>query len=312
MKKLFASLIFGLLVLGLTPVSMMNAYAQSTLYGIGFFGSDGLSQLYTIDTTTGIATPVGIGIGFERCSAMDFDPSTGILYALCERADGSDLSVLITINLITGVGTEVGLTNAENIANLVFFAFTGMSFRNSDGVLYTHAEENDEMVTIDVATGQATDLSAGDIGSTGNAVAFSPADTLLLAASSDLITVDQTTGGFVSQVSSFIIDRINGMDYDPDTGVLFGIHNTGGSGTGRILVTIDVSDFSLSTSVSTEDGMDAIAFFPETVIGGELLPINTTTLMLTGLQSSVIWMLPVLAGVAGVGAFYIKTRMNKE
>jgi len=58
MKKLFASLIFGLLVLGLTPVSMMNAYAQSTLYGIGFFGSDGLSQLYTIDTTTGIATYV--------------------------------------------------------------------------------------------------------------------------------------------------------------------------------------------------------------------------------------------------------------
>jgi len=48
------------------------------------------------------------------------------------------------------------------------------------------------------------------------------------------------------------------------------------------------------------------------VVGGEFLPIDSTALMLAGLQSSVIWMLPVLAGAAGVGAFYIKTRMNKK
>jgi len=30
-----------------------------------------------------------------------------------------------------------------------------------------------------------------------------------------------------------------------------------------------------------------------------------------GLQINAIWMLPVLVGAAGVGAFYIKTRMNK-
>jgi len=48
------------------------------------------------------------------------------------------------------------------------------------------------------------------------------------------------------------------------------------------------------------------------VVGGELLPIDSTALVLAGLQSSAIWMLPVLAGAAGVGAFYIKTRMNKK
>jgi len=48
------------------------------------------------------------------------------------------------------------------------------------------------------------------------------------------------------------------------------------------------------------------------VVGGELLPIDSTALMLAGLQSSAIWMLPVLAGAAGIGAYYIKTRMNKE
>ncbi len=47
-------------------------------------------------------------------------------------------------------------------------------------------------------------------------------------------------------------------------------------------------------------------------VGGELLPINNTALLLAGLQSSAIWMLPILAGVTGLGAFYIKTRMSKE
>ncbi len=48
------------------------------------------------------------------------------------------------------------------------------------------------------------------------------------------------------------------------------------------------------------------------VVGGELIPIDTTALMLAGLQTSAIWMLPVLAGVAGsaFGVLYIKSRRN--
>jgi len=50
----------------------------------------------------------------------------------------------------------------------------------------------------------------------------------------------------------------------------------------------------------------------EIVVGGEFLPIDSTALMLAGLQSSAIWMLPVLAGVAGsaFGILYIKSRRN--
>ena len=48
------------------------------------------------------------------------------------------------------------------------------------------------------------------------------------------------------------------------------------------------------------------------VVGGELLPIDNTALFLAGIQSSTIWMLPALAGAAGAGAYYIRTRMNKD
>jgi len=50
----------------------------------------------------------------------------------------------------------------------------------------------------------------------------------------------------------------------------------------------------------------------EQVVGGEFLPIDSTALMLAGLQTSAIWMLPVLAGVAGAGFYLIKFRTNKE
>ena len=47
-------------------------------------------------------------------------------------------------------------------------------------------------------------------------------------------------------------------------------------------------------------------------VGGEFIPIDSAALMLAGLQTSAIWMLPVLAGVAGsaFGILYIKYRRN--
>ena len=47
---------------------------------------------------------------------------------------------------------------------------------------------------------------------------------------------------------------------------------------------------------------------PEQPVGGELLSIDSTALVLAGLQSSAIWMLPILAGAAGAGFAAFKLR----
>jgi hypothetical protein len=47
---------------------------------------------------------------------------------------------------------------------------------------------------------------------------------------------------------------------------------------------------------------------PDGPVGGELLSIDSTALMLAGLQSSAIWMIPVLAGAAGAGFAAFKLR----
>jgi len=48
----------------------------------------------------------------------------------------------------------------------------------------------------------------------------------------------------------------------------------------------------------------------DTPIGGTILSINSASLLLAGLQSMTIWMAPILAGAAGIAAFYLKSRKN--
>ena len=54
----------------------------------------------------------------------------------------------------------------------------------------------------------------------------------------------------------------------------------------------------------------AAAPTPPRTVGGEFIGVDSTALLLAGLQTSAIWMLPVLAGAAGATAFYLKTRKN--
>jgi hypothetical protein len=45
-------------------------------------------------------------------------------------------------------------------------------------------------------------------------------------------------------------------------------------------------------------------------VAGELLPLNTTALFVSGITSSAIWMIPTLAGIAGAGVYFTKFRKN--
>ena len=48
------------------------------------------------------------------------------------------------------------------------------------------------------------------------------------------------------------------------------------------------------------------------VVGGDILPLETTALLAAGIQTSAMWLIPLLAGIAGVGVYLVKTRTNKE
>ncbi|MCB1555508.1 MAG: hypothetical protein KDJ14_17050 [Xanthomonadales bacterium] len=241
-----------------------SVQAQSILYGISFSGSDGQSTLHRINLANGVASAVG-PIGFERCGAMDASP-TGVLFAACERSDGSDTPVLITIDIVTGAGTEVGPTGMTG-------AVGDLSFRPSDGVLFAYDATNDpthSIFTVNTTTGAATEVGDTTLSfAGGNGMAFSAGGTLYqsqftVGPNSDLNTINTTTGAatLVAQIPG-ITGRFSAMDANPDTGVMYAALNEGGGGGGpNSLVTLDPTGPSATVLGATVNGLDAIAFGP--------------------------------------------------
>ena len=168
-----------------------------------------------------------------------------------------------------------------------------------------------DLVTINRSTAAAT--LVGALPSSPMHIGFSPTGVLWgvdRSNSGDLFTLDPTNANVLTQVARSPTGELDALGVDPKTGVIW-VARTNFQGLGEEVNTIN------SAGIRTVVGsglrvVSDIAFVPLKDVGGELLLIDTTALALAGLQSSAIWMLPVLAGAVGVGAYYIKTRMNKE
>ncbi len=311
MKTIAITAISILLVSALAPMNLPQASAASTLYGIefqhnGFASTQGQSNLYTVDPTSGNENLVG-PVGFEGCSAMDFHPSTLVLYAICvDQEDGT--ADLITVNTSNGAGTLVHTLTLQ-----AFIKVPDMSFRNSDGQLFIWLELGDRLATVDIGTGVVTVLGSGSTGN-GNGLAFSLDDTLFRTTGVifTLETLNQGNGAPLTSIplilSGFV--RHNAFDFEPSTGILYGTLNSGVSGGPIIsLTTVDVNTGVITPIGPMIGGFDAIAFLPmDQQVAGELLPLDSSALMIAGLTSMSVWMVPAVAGLAGVGVYLVKFR----
>jgi len=123
------------------------------------------------------------------------------------------------------------------------------------------------------------------------------------------------------------------VNYSPGIGDPFIM--TALDGSNGVLETFDISnDAPISTPDALNDGdfrgfvratndIAAIELFGEfdvlddltftrcdTQVAGELLPLNTSALMIAGLTSMSVWMVPAVAGLAGVGVYLVKFRKH--
>ena len=259
-----------------------KATAQSVLFGAAHTPT-GESVLYKLDPATGDATEVG-SIGFHGCNGMDFDASW-TLFATCKSAEGN--LVLITIDQETGIGQLVGDSGIAMRADALEIG-SDISFRPLDGALYGYfldLDFGDFLGTIDPTTGDVTEVAAGSLVEFGNGMSFSPAGDLLQSGSkfhptigflgAKLHTLEQVADvdGFLSITSSkgskfsptpedttLEIPRLNAMDYEPRTGILFASVNDGGAES--YLAIVNPKNGTVTLIGKTQDSLDAIAFVP--------------------------------------------------
>jgi len=109
----------------------------------GFDDASGGDQLVSIDDTTGLKT--NVGARQQRVNAMAFIGTTAYCWA-----EGAGL---MTVNLTTGALTDV---NGAEVGPIM----SGMAVGPNDGVLYGAGPYNNDLYSINPATGVATLLGA--------------------------------------------------------------------------------------------------------------------------------------------------------
>jgi hypothetical protein len=222
--------------------------AQAVLYGAT--GGNAVSNLYTINTTTGAATVVGpMGVAV---TGMSLHPTTGVMYAVTTPLSPANPLNLVTVNLATGAVTVVGPLGAT-IAELEFRA---------DGTLFGWSESGDDLVTINLATGTATVVGVTPQGTFGDGMVFVGGTLrgMLNGAADFIYTINTTTGATAPGVA--LTGSPNGnasvsaATTQPGTGVVFA------SIMPNWIVRINMTTGVITTVGNTVNQIDALAFGP--------------------------------------------------
>ncbi len=220
----------------------------------------GESSLYRIDPDTGNAALIG-PTGFFFCRGLDFHPVTNVLYAGCIIEPVGD--ALITIDINTGQGTEIGLMNAEGLLQ-------DLSFR-SDGTLfgYFRAKGSNFLATIDLQTGQADFVGNSGLSGEGNGIGFDGVNDLFLTDTNTLpalylLNQSNGLGTLVADLTLPPLDEgfivINSLDLNPGTNVMFGSLDVQAFSYDNYLVTVDTETGVVTNIGETVEGLEAIAF----------------------------------------------------
>jgi len=78
-------------------------------------------------------------------------------------------------------------------------------------------------------------------------------------------------------------------------------------GTYSITMVAEMEHFALADTSSYDIRLEC-----SSLVGGSLLPLDSSALFLAGIQSMTVWMIPTIAGLAGVGVYLVKYRANRN
>jgi DNA-binding beta-propeller fold protein YncE len=230
----------------------LSALAISPLPAARLFGTvnNNGSTLVELDPATGALIQTIGAVGFT-INGLTYDSTTGTLYGSARSGGG-----LVTINMTTGAGTLVA-----GVWNTVVSGHQPVLLAsNSAGQLYSWLDPSeDDLLLVNKVAGTASVVGESGIGTGTHGMAFDGSDTLYLFQSGDIYTVNTTTGA-AKLVDSAGFNIAHHGDFQPSTGLYYGIDQTGGGA--KNLVLINVGALSVST-LTTIDDLHTLAFIDD-------------------------------------------------
>ncbi len=253
---------------------------SQTFLGDPTAGTDGLSGL-TFDSNGNLfGSVVFPGVA----TLIEIDPVTGGLINNFGQIQDAAGAVIKMADLATQPGTDnlFGISSGTNFGDLF---------------------------SIDKSTALATSLGA--TGAIVGAIGFAPDGTLFFVprVSLTLQTLDPSNGNVLTSVARSANIELDALGVRGD-GTIF-VAGTPFAGDGRDIWTIATD----GTMTFIGNGVRQVAdldFLPCPVkVGGELLSIDSTSLLLASAQSF-SWMIPVVLSVIGIGLFVVSRKSENS
>jgi hypothetical protein len=295
-KKYFIPIIFSFILISSV---IQPAFAESILYSV----DRDSNLLRVVDPTNGdtissvfITLP---GSKIIKGLGLATHPLTGELWAILQEQFVG--RILATIDPDTGVATKIGVLDN---------AYSDLAF-NSAGTLFAVSGDggspNETLFNLSLLDASSTLLCALGNGFDGETIAFNPND------------------GFLYHNSQGVFEKITSTVGPSCTTINVGSISCEGS---ALAYWSEQSVFLYGTICSilssvTEGGIETpidnlgyvaqgLAFLPmEQQVAGELLPLDSTALLIGGLSSMSVWMIPAVLSIAGAGVYLVKFRANR-
>jgi hypothetical protein len=205
------------------PLGAISANAGTTgglAYDIGtgrlWVTSTSLHEIYTLDVTNWVATPLGgFGLANPFMHGVEWDSSTQTLYGY---AAGGPVNGLYTIDQTTGTATFVGATGIGGTAT----SFHNLGHDPIQNVMWMTNSTTDSFYSIDRATGAATLVGplTGPTNPNGLAYSIETLTLFLVCNNTDALYSIDTTTGAATVIGPMGTSNMLGLVYIPGTGRL--------------------------------------------------------------------------------------------
>ena len=221
--------------------------------GNGPSGTGGTSNLVELDPTTGALISTIGPVGY-LVNGLDYDPSSGMLYATTGVSDSNFSSGLITIDMTTGTGTPVvSLGSPEGCVPTNLRA-------NAGGTLFAWSECYDDLVIINPATGDTFVVGESGIDTAAYGMSFDASNTLYFVNyGGDIYTINKYTGA-ATFTGNYTTSYAHHGDFHPDSGRYWGIDMTG-SGAKNIRV-VNIGTGAVDANLPTVNNLHTLTFVP--------------------------------------------------
>jgi len=260
-------------------------------------------SIFLVSQTDGSQTFLGNPTTNGALSGIAFDDQARLWGS--NVFGGGDVSNLLEINpsdgsLINDVG-QIQDAAGDDVK------VQDLAYRSSTDQLFGTRTNTDNLLTIDRTTAVAT--TVGQLPNSNMHIGFAPDGTLWAvdrSNSGDLFTLDPISANVITFVARSPTGELDALGVDPATGIIW-VSRTTFQGFGPEVGTIDPA----GNRVVVGSGLREVAdldFLPCPVkVGGNLVPIDSTALLLAGAQTF-SWMIPVILSVVGIGLFVVSRK----